>query len=439
MKFYIETFGCQMNFSDSEIVASIMTGDGNELCSSVADADMIFINTCSVRDNAEQRVRKRLRELAGLKRKRPGVFVGILGCMAERLKEQLLEEEVVVDLIAGPDSYRDLPVMLAQLTMGQRAANVILSEEETYEDLQPLRYNTNGVSAYISIMRGCQNFCSYCVVPYTRGAERSRNPESIINECRELVSEGFKEVTLLGQNVNSYNRKEDGKEQDFPDLLTQVAKTFPDLRIRFATSHPKDLSDKLIGLIAEFPNICKHIHLPAQSGSNRMLKMMNRRYTREWYIERVNTIRKSIPDVAVSTDLIAGFCSETEEDHQDTISLMRECGFEFAFMFAYSERPGTPAAGKYPDDVPLPEKKRRLKEIIDLQQSLSHESNRRDVGRSFEVLVEGVSKKSDRNLFGRNGQNKVIVFPGTGQTPGDIVNVKVTGCTTATLLGTVME
>ena len=439
MKFYIETFGCQMNFSDSEIVASIMTGDGGEICGKVEEADMIFINTCSVRDNAEQRVRKRLRELAGLKRKRPGVFVGILGCMAERLKEQLLDEEIVVDLIAGPDSYRDLPAMLAQLSMGQRAANVILSEEETYEELKPKRYNTNGVSAFISIMRGCQNFCSYCVVPYTRGAERSRNPESIVNECRDLVSEGFKEVTLLGQNVNSYLWKADGKEQDFPELLALVAKRFPGLRFRFATSHPKDLSDKLIGLIAEYANICKHIHLPAQSGSNRMLKMMNRRYTREWYIERVNTIRKSIPDVAVSTDLIAGFCSETEDDHQDTISLMRECGFEFAFMFAYSERPGTPAAGKYPDDVPLPEKKRRLKEIIDLQQALSHESNRRDVGRSFEVLVEGVSKKSDTNLFGRNGQNKVIVFPGTGQKTGEIVNVKVTGCTTATLLGTVIE
>lgn len=439
MKFYIETFGCQMNFSDSEIVASILSGEGYELCSSIDEADTILLNTCSIRDNAELRVRKRLRELKGLKRKRPDVRVGILGCMAERLKEKLLEEELLVDLIAGPDSYRDLPEMFAQISTGQKAANVILSEEETYSDLEPVRYNSNGVSAFISIMRGCQNFCAYCVVPYTRGKERSRDQESILRECQTLTEDGYKEVTLLGQNVNSYLWEQDGSKIDFPDLLESVALKYPGLRIRFATSHPKDLSDKLISVIASKSNICNHIHLPAQSGSNRILELMNRRYTREWYLDRVKAIRALIPDVSISTDLIAGFSSETEEDHQETLSLMRECHFDFAFMFAYSERPGTLAAGKYTDDVPEYEKKRRLSEIIAHQQLLSHESNKSDLGKVFEVLIEGVSKKSSAHLYGRNQQNKVVVFPGAGHMKGDIVEVKIERCTSATLLGSTIE
>lgn len=435
MKLFIETFGCQMNFSDSEIVASIMQGDGYEMTDKSEDADVIFLNTCAIRDNAEQRVRGRLKELRSQKKRRPGLTIGVLGCMAERLKEKLLEEEIAVDLIAGPDSYRDLPEMMEQVSTGQKAANILLSEEETYADLEPIRYDTNGVSAFISIMRGCQNFCAYCVVPYTRGKERSRDPESILDECRKLVEDGYREVTLLGQNVNSYRWQRDDKTLDFPDLLTSVAAISPLLRVRFATSHPKDLSDKLIDTIAATPNICNHMHLPAQSGSNHMLKAMNRKYTREWYLERVAALTKAIPDVAISTDLIAGFCGETAEDHLETLSLMRICGFDFAFMFAYSERPGTMAASRLKDDIPEETKKERLQEIITLQHQLSHESNLKDVGKSFTVLVEGVSKKSESRLYGRTAQNKVVVFPAMDFKPGDYAEVKITSCTSATLLG----
>ncbi len=435
MKLFIETFGCQMNFSDSEIVASILTKEGYSLCDDPSGADTIFINTCSIRNNAEMRVRKRLRELRGLKRRHPEITIGILGCMAERLKESLLEEEVVVDLIAGPDSYRELPAMLRQVNAGQRAAHVILSEEETYGDLEPVRYHSNGVSAFLSIMRGCQNFCSYCVVPYTRGRERSRNPESILYEAGELIRNGYREVTLLGQNVNSYLWQEKDAKTDFPDLLKQVALLSPLLRVRFATSHPKDLSDKLISTMADQPNICRHIHLPVQSGSDRILHLMNRKYTREWYLSRVRAIRSAMPDTGISTDIIAGFCSETEHDHQATLSLMWECRFDFAFMFAYSERPGTMAANRLPDDVPVEVKKRRLHEIIALQQELSHLSNRRDLTRSFTVLAEGASRKSKDHLSGRNEQNKVVVFPAAGYKRGDYVKVHVDRCTSATLLG----
>lgn len=427
-----------MNFSDSEIIASVMTGEGYSICRKAADADLILINTCAVRDNAEQRVRKRLRELSGLKRKRPSLTIGVVGCMAERMKEQLLDEEPVVDLIAGPDSYRDLPSLLAYAFSGQRAANVILSEEETYDDLEPVRYSSNGVSAFISIMRGCENFCSYCVVPYTRGRERSRDPETIIDECSRLVAEGYKEVTLLGQNVNSYKFKHPLALSGFigfPGLLAMIADSFPELRIRFATSHPKDLSDNLIDVIASFSNICNHFHLPAQSGSNRILNLMNRNYTREWYAGRVEKLRSSVSGIAISTDMIAGFCTENEQDHQETLTLMKECRFDFAYMFAYSERPGTLAAEKITDDVPLAIKKRRLNEIIALQRELSHASNLADLGKTFEVLVEGVSKKSEKALFGRTSHNKVLVFPSAGQSPGDKVKVKVKDCTTATLLG----
>jgi tRNA-2-methylthio-N6-dimethylallyladenosine synthase len=439
MRLFIETFGCQMNFSDSEIVASIMSGEGYSLCNRAEEADLIFINTCSIRDNAEMRVRKRLRELKGLKRKRPELTIGILGCMAERLKERLLDEELVVDLIAGPDSYRELPQMLAQTATGQKAANVILSEEETYADLEPVRYNSNGVSAFISIMRGCQNFCSYCVVPYTRGKERSRDPESILQEAQELHAKGYFEVTLLGQNVNSYKWGAANLPVDFPDLLRMVAAISPTLRVRFATSHPKDLSDKLLQTMASYPNICRHIHLPVQSGSDRVLGRMNRKYTRAWYLDRVKAIREHLPETAISTDIITGFCGETDEEFADTLSLMREVGYEFAFMFAYSERPDTTAARKFPDDVPEIIKKKRLNDVIQLQQELSHTSNKRDVGRVFEVLVEGSSKKSADHLFGRNSQNKVVVFPGRGQQPGDYVHVKVNRCTSATLLGEIAD
>ncbi|HRZ41626.1 MAG TPA: tRNA (N6-isopentenyl adenosine(37)-C2)-methylthiotransferase MiaB [Bacteroidales bacterium] len=439
MKLFIETFGCQMNFSDSEVVASVMNDQGYELCGSAAEADLVFINTCSIRENAEQRVRKRLRELKGLKKKHPGLRIGILGCMAERLREQLFDEEPLVDLIAGPDSYRKLPEMLQELDEGRRTAQVLLSEEETYADLEPVRYGSNKISAYISIMRGCQNFCSYCVVPYTRGRERSRDPESIVKEAERLVAEGYREVTLLGQNVNSYQWQQGDSVILFPELLTRVAAVSDQLRVRFATSHPKDLSDELIDVIAATPNICNHIHLPVQSGSDAVLKRMNRRYTRAWYLGRIAAIREKIPDAGLSTDLIAGFCGETEEDHRLTLDLMEQCRFDFAFMFAYSQRPGTRAAEKLEDDVPDMVKKGRLHEIITLQQRLSHTGNRKDVGKTFEVLVEGTSRKSPDQMFGRNGQNKVIVFPSGKHKPGDYVEVKVVKCTSATLIGEALE
>lgn len=430
----METYGCQMNFSDSQIVGSIMTDHDFEMTDNVADADLIFINTCSIREHAEQRIRARLRELKKYKKIRPDLKIGILGCMAERLKEQLLEQEQTVDIIVGPDAYRDLPRLLNIAETGQKAINVLLSLDETYADINPV--HAKGVSAFISIMRGCENFCSYCVVPYTRGKERSRNPQTIVAEAKRLFDEGIREVTLLGQNVNSYS-SEDGT--GFAQLLEQVALIDPLLRVRFATSHPKDLSDDLIKAIAQHNNICNSIHLPVQSGSNKMLKQMNRKYTREWYLDRIAAIRKYIPDCSISTDIIAGFSGETEEDHTDTLSIMKEVGYDYAFMFKYSERPNTLAAKKYIDDIHEEVKGKRLQEIIDLQQELSYQSNHRDIGKVFEVLVENVSKKSKEELSGRNSQNKVIVFPSSKKKSGDYVIVKVTSCTPATLRGEVID
>ncbi len=433
-KIYIETYGCQMNFSDSEIVGSIMTDHNYTTTEDLNKANIVFINTCSIRDNAEQRVRKRIKELGRLKKKNPDLKIGILGCMAERLKEKLLSEEKDVDIIAGPDTYRDLPQLMSSVEEGRKAINVLLSTEETYGDIQPVRLDSNKISAFISIMRGCQNFCSYCVVPYTRGKERSRNPETIINEARDLFEKGYREVTLLGQNVNSYHWVKDGG-LGFPELLRKVAEVNPLLRVRFATSNPKDISDELIKAIAEFPNICNSIHLPVQSGSSRILKLMNRKYDRDWYLERIQSIKKFIPDCGLSTDIISGFCSETEEDHQDTLSMMKTVGYDYAFMFKYSERPDTLAAKKYEDDVPEKTKSRRLTEIINLQQKLSLSNNEKDVGKVFKVLVEGRSKKSDDELSGRNSQNKVVVFPKKDFKAGDYVKVKINRCTPATLIG----
>ncbi len=430
---YIETYGCQMNFSDSEIVSSIMTENDYSITQKIDNADIIFINTCSIRDNAEQRVRKRLIQLNALKKKNPDLKIGILGCMAERLKSKLLEEEQSVDVIVGPDAYRDLPKLMLAVEDGQRAINVILSAEETYGDISPVRLDKNKISAFISIMRGCQNYCAYCVVPYTRGKERSRNPETILAEAEQLFDEGYRELTLLGQNVNSYRWEK--KIMGFPELLSRVAKINPLLRVRFATSHPKDISDKLIQTIVRHPNVCRSIHLPVQSGSNRMLDLMNRKYDREWYLERIAFIKKHIPDCGISTDIISGFCSETEADHQQTMSIMREVGYEYAFMFKYSERPDTLAAKKYKDDVPEVIKSKRLTEIIDLQQQLSLTANKKNIGSVVEVLVEGFSKKSQHQLSGRNSQNKVVVFPKENFNIGDYVNVKISNCTAATLIG----
>ena len=435
-KVYIETYGCQMNFSDSEIVASLMLDEGYEISGDSKDADVILVNTCSIRDNAEQRVRKRLRELKALKKKNPFLKIGVIGCMAERLKEQLLEEEQSVDLIVGPDAYRDLPALLDKTEEGQKAINVILSTKETYSDITPVRLDKNGITAFISIMRGCENFCAYCVVPFTRGKERSRDVKTIIQEAKDLFENGYREVTLLGQNVNSYFREENGKQTSFYELLEQVAAVSPQLRIRFATSHPKDISDELLKTIGKHPNICNAIHLPVQSGSNNILSLMKRRYTREWYLDRIAAIRKYIPGCAISTDIIAGFCTENDEDHRDTISIMKEVGYDYAFMFKYSERPGTIAQKKLDDDVPEEIKSARLQEIIDLQQQLSHASNKRDIGKTFEVLAEGFSKKSDDFLMGRNSQNKVVVFPKGNYKKGDYLNVKINDCTPATLIGT---
>jgi len=408
-KLYIETYGCQMNFSDSQIVGSIMTDNNFETTNNIAEADLIFVNTCSIRDNAEKRVRARLQEYKRYKKMKPGLIIGVLGCMAERLKSQLIEEEKMVDLIVGPDAYRDLPRLL-----------------------ELVRLDSNGVSAFISIMRGCENFCSYCVVPFTRGKERSRDPETIINEAIELFDNGYREVTLLGQNVNSY-KSDDGT--GFARLIERVALINPKLRVRFATSHPKDLSEELLKTMAAYPNICRSIHLPVQSGSDKILKLMNRKYDRQWYMGRIEAIRSFLPGCAISTDIITGFSSETEEDHQDTLELMRWAGYDYAFMFKYSERPGTIAEKKYKDDVSEEVKSQRLKEIIDLQQELSYRSNLADVGKTFEILVESFSKKSGKELSGRNSQNKVVVFPKHDFKPGDYVEVKITACTTATLRG----
>lgn len=437
-KLYIETYGCQMNFSDSEIVGAIMTKHNYSTTNNLDEADVVFINTCSIRDNAEQRVRKRLTEFNSLKKKKPQLKIGILGCMAERLKSKLLDEEKVVDLIVGPDAYRDLPKLMKTVESGQKAINVILSEEETYADITPVRMGSNQISAFISIMRGCQNFCSYCVVPFTRGKERSRNPETILTEARDLFNKGYREITLLGQNVNSYRWK-GNNDLNFALLIEAVAQISPLLRLRFATSHPKDLSDELIKTISKYPNICNSIHLPVQSGSSDVLKRMNRKYNREWYLNRISSIKKQIPDCAISTDIITGFCSETEEEHQETISIMNEVGYDYAFMFKYSERSDTKAAKTMDDNVTEKDKSRRLTEIINLQQSLSLKSNKKDINKVFEVLVEGTSKKSEDKLFGRNSQNKVIVFPKENYKTGDYVNVKVLDCTTATLIGHTVE
>ena len=433
-KLYIETYGCQMNVADSEVVASILS-PYYSITDLLPEANLVLLNTCSVRDNAEQRIRKRLRELASLKKKNKGLIIGLLGCMAERIKEQLLEEEKALDFIAGPDAYRTLPELIEKAAAGYISFNVLLSDKETYDDIAPVRYDNNGVSAFISIMRGCNNFCSYCVVPYTRGRERSRDPKTIIAEAKNLFENGFREITLLGQNVNSYCWKEDKESIDFAELTEQIAQISPLLRVRYATSHPKDISDKLLLIMAKYPNVCHYIHLPVQSGSNNMLKKMNRVYSREYYLDRIRKIKEILPDCAISTDIIAGFCGETEHDHQETISLMKKVGYEYAFMFKYSVREGTKAAEKFEDDLPEELKIKRLEEIISLQQYLSLESNKRDIGKIVTVLVEGVSKRSNQHLFGRNSQNKVCVFPKKNYKKGDYVEVKIIKCTAGTLIG----
>ncbi len=437
--FFLETYGCQMNFSDSEIIASVMNEKGFEQTDQINQADIIFVNTCSIRENAEQRVRKRLKEFNAIKKKNPKLMVGLLGCMAERLKDQLLNEEKLVDIIAGPDSYRDIPKLIHIAESGQKAINVLLSAEETYADISPVRLDKNGIAAFISIMRGCENFCSYCIVPYTRGKERSRNPQTIINEATDLFNKGYREITLLGQNVNSYLWNTENQKVDFPDLINQIAQINPKLRIRFATSHPKDLSDRLIEVIKKHLNIARAVHLPVQSGSTEMLKRMNRKYTREMYMERIQALRKNIPDISISTDIICGFSSETDQDHADTISLMEWVTFDYAFMFKYSERPNTTAYKKYPDNVPEEVKSKRLTEIINIQQKLSLLSNKKDIGKIFEVLIEGDSRRSKDFLSGRNSQNKVVIFPKKAFEKGTYVKVLINRCSTATLFGEVIE
>ena len=431
----IETYGCQMNVNDSEVVLAILSKSGYVLCKEVAAADLVLINTCAIRDNAEQRILGRLDFFRQEKKRRPFLVVGVIGCMAERLKDKLLEHPVV-DLVAGPDAYRDLPRLLEALRdSGSKQINTLLSHEETYGDISPVRMDPNGVSAYISIMRGCNNVCSYCVVPYTRGAERSRDFESILREAREAIDAGYKEIILLGQNVDSYRFGEVG----FAQLLAMVAEISPSVRVRFSTSHPKDMKDEVLLTMAAYPNICKHIHLPVQSGSNAMLEKMRRRHTREWYLERAARIREIMPECSITTDVIAGFCGETESDFEDTLRLFREVRFDAAFMFQYSERPGTLAQRHYPDDVPPEVKTERLNRIIALQNELSAESNRRDVGREFEVLVEGFSKRSNADLMGRTSQNKACVFPAAGHTKGEYVTVRVIDSTPATLICEVVE
>ena len=435
--FYIESYGCQMNFSDSEIVASILGEAGFAPTRNMEISDLILINTCSIREKAEETVRKRLRVFEEIKKHRPGTMVGVLGCMAERLKKKWLEEEKLVDLVVGPDAYRDLPNLIGGVEEGSKMVNVLLSREETYSDISPVRLETNGITAFISIMRGCDNMCSFCVVPFTRGRERSRDAFSVVAEATELFNKGYKEVTLLGQNVDSYKweNPETNLVTDFADLLEMVAKIHPDLRIRFSTSHPKDITDKVLHTMAAHENICKYIHLPVQSGNSRVLEMMNRTYDREWYMERVEAIKRIMPDCAISSDIITGFCSETEEEHQDTLSMVEWVGYSMSYMFAYSERPGTLAARKYPDDIPEDVKKRRLNEVIRLQNAVSLQQNKQDIGKTFKVLVEGNSRKSDQQFFGRNSQNKVCVFDKLpGVQPGDYVWVKVKDATSATLL-----
>lgn len=433
---YIETYGCQMNVADSEVVASVMKLAGYEPCDTIDQADAVFLNTCSVRDNAEQKIIHRLEALTAMRRKGRRIIIGVLGCMAERVKEELLNKHGA-DLVAGPDAYLSLPDLIAQAETGHKAIDIELSTTETYRDIVPTRYCGSRISGFVSIMRGCNNFCHYCIVPYTRGRERSRDVESILREVRDLEARGYKEVTLLGQNVNSYLWKADADAQElnFAALLRTVARAVPGMRIRFSTSHPKDMSDETLHVIAEEPNVCRHIHLPVQSGSSRILELMNRKYTREWYLDRVAAIRRIVPDCGLSTDIFAGYCTETEEDHQMSLSLMRECGYDSAFMFKYSERPGTFASRHYADDVSEETKIRRLEELIALQNELSAESNRQCVGREYEILVEGVSKRSREQLFGRTEQNKVVVFDRGNHRPGEYVRVRITDASSATLQG----
>jgi tRNA-2-methylthio-N6-dimethylallyladenosine synthase len=434
-KVYIETYGCQMNVADSEVVVSILEDNGYQATDDINEAGLILINTCSIRENAEKRIWSRLSTIKHIKKMNKHLIVGLIGCMAERLKERVIEVNQLVDLVVGPDAYRELPALVAEAESGHKTVNVLLSHAETYADIAPVRMDKNGVSSFVSIMRGCNNMCSYCVVPYVRGAERSRDPESVIMEVTELFKSGYRDVTLLGQNVDSYNRVSDGNKTGFPELLEKTAQIDPLLRVRFSTSHPKDLSDDLLKTIARHNNICRHIHLPAQSGSNRILKLMNREYTREWYMDRINAIRSFIPDCSLSTDMIAGFCTETEEDHLASLSLMEWAGFDFAYMFKYSERPGTRAARKYPDDIPEEIKTRRLNEMINLQNKLSAVSKKNDIGKVFEVLIEGASKRSAEQLSGRTTQNKVVVFPKETFKKGEYVQIRIEKSTSATLIG----
>jgi len=451
-KLYIESYGCQMNFSDSEIVASVLKKEGFEMTKSAEEADLVFLNTCSIREKAEQTVRNRLLQFQPLKKKNPEMIIGVLGCMAERLKSKLLEEEKIVDLVAGPDAYRNLPELVAQVETGQKAVNTFLSREETYFDINPVRLNSNGVTAFISIMRGCDNMCSFCVVPYTRGRERSRDPESIVAEAVKLFDSGYREVTLLGQNVDSYkwSPEENNKARleksatseivRFSDLLERVAQVSPEFRIRFSTSHPKDITDDVLLVMSRYENICKYIHLPVQSGNTRILELMNRGYSREWYLEKVNRIREILgPECGLSSDMITGFCSETEEEHAQTLDLMEQVQFDYAYMFAYSERPGTPAEKKLNDDIPADVKKRRLEEIISLQTNHSLLRNKLDVGKKFKVLIEGTSKRSEEFLQGRNSANKVVVFPKGDHKKGEYVTVLVESFTRGTLLGKITD
>lgn len=450
-KLFLESYGCAMNFSDSEIVASILSKNGFSTTDKVEEADVIFVNTCAIRDNAEQRVRQRLKDFKKLKRKKPEMLVGVLGCMAERLKTNLLEEEKIVDMVVGPDSYRDLPNLIEQAEDGRKAVNVILSKEETYADITPVRLGSNGVTAFISITRGCDNMCSFCVVPFTRGRERSRNPESIVAEAKDLFEKGYREVTLLGQNVDSYlwsggglkkeklTEEQKAASTNFAQLLEKVALVNPDLRVRFSTSHPKDMNDEVLHTMARHENIAKYVHLPVQSGSSRILEMMNRGYDRQWYLGRMEAIKRIIPDCGLSTDTISGFCSETEEEHKETLSLMETVKYDFAYMFFYSERPKTLAERKYEDNIPEEVKKRRLAEIIDMQRAHSAYRIANMVGKTYKVLVEGISKKSDERMMGRNSQNAVVVFPKGDHKKGTYVNVHIDSCTSTTLIGTVVD
>ena len=441
--FYIESYGCQMNFSDSEIVASILNKEGFGATRNFEDADLVLLNTCSIREKAEQTVRKRLTEFKKIKVARPGMLIGMLGCMAERLKSKLLEEEKLVDLVVGPDAYRSLPGLISEAESGQKAVNVLLSRDETYADISPVRLDSNGITGFVSIMRGCNNMCSFCVVPFTRGRERSRDAVSIVNECNDLFERGFREVTLLGQNVDSYYFVDESKDEvvTFASLLEKVALISPLLRVRFSTSHPKDITDEVLHTMAKYENICKYIHLPVQSGSTRILQLMNRTYTREWYKAKIDRIREIMPDCGISSDIIAGFCTEEDGDHKDTLDIMEYSRYDMSYMFFYSERPGTLAERRYKDDVPLAVKKKRLQEIVDVQGKLSFASNKMDIGKTFAVLIEGDSKRSDKDWMGRSSQNKVIVFPKENYElkKGDYITVKINDCTQATLLGTIIK